>query len=156
MAENEVCPKCGAELSPEEETASGRKLRRCSKGAWNKETRKVEGCGYAKWLPVEPVTLEEMCPKCKAPLVLSVTRFGKRMKKCSTSGWDKEAKKPTGCDFIEWINGTKEALDEVCPQCGKAVVLVTTARGKRMKKCSTSGWDKENRVSTGCPFIQWL
>jgi len=28
------------------------------------------------------------------------------MKKCSTSGWDKEAKKPTGCDYIQWLNST--------------------------------------------------
>jgi hypothetical protein len=36
---------------------------------------------------------------------MQVTRFGKKMKKCSGGGWDKEAKKATGCDYVEWING---------------------------------------------------
>jgi hypothetical protein len=153
---DDVCPKCGAALAAMEETPTGRKLQRCSKGRWNKEARKAEGCTYVKWLPVEPETLDEACPKCGSPLVMQVTRFGKRMKKCSAGGWDKEAKKPTGCDFVEWINGTKEELDEKCPQCGNPVLLVTTAKGKRMKKCSTGGWDRENRVATGCTFVQWM
>ncbi len=78
------------------------------------------------------------------------------MKKCSTGGWDKEAKKATGCDYIEWINGTTEPLDEDCPECGKKLALYTTANGKKMKKCSTSGWDKVTRMVTGCPYIYWL
>jgi ssDNA-binding Zn-finger/Zn-ribbon topoisomerase 1 len=78
------------------------------------------------------------------------------MKKCSTGGWDKEAKKATGCDYIEWINGTSEKLGEKCPQCDAELVLFTTASGKRMKKCSTAGWDKEKRVATGCTYVQWL
>ena len=54
---------------------------------------KMRGCDYVKWLPVEPETLEEKCPKCSAQLVLTVTRFGKKMKKCTTGGWDSAAKK---------------------------------------------------------------
>ena len=84
------------------------------------------------------------------------TANGKRMKKCSTSGWDREAKKATGCDYVEWINGTTEKLDEKCPQCGEPLVLFTTAAGKRMKKCSTSGWDREAKRATGCPYVEWL
>lgn len=152
----EKCPKCNSPLSPVEETLTGRKLQRCSKGAWNPETKKVEGCPYVKWLPVEPQSLDEKCPKCGAPLELRVTRFGKKMKKCSKGGWDPEAKKPTGCDFVEWITGTTEELDEDCPECGAKLVLYTTAKGKKMKKCSTSGWDREARQATGCTYVEWL
>ncbi|MBI4096866.1 MAG: topoisomerase DNA-binding C4 zinc finger domain-containing protein [Candidatus Levybacteria bacterium] len=154
--EPEVCPKCGNPLSDITTTATGRKLQRCSAGSWDPTERKTIGCDYVKWLEVEPQELDEKCPKCGSPLVLSVTRFGKKMKKCSTNVWDKEAKKATGCDYIEWINGTTEKLDEECPACGKPLVLFTTNAGKRMKKCSTAGWDREKRVATGCTFVQWL
>ncbi|KKS74003.1 MAG: hypothetical protein UV46_C0055G0012 [Candidatus Gottesmanbacteria bacterium GW2011_GWC2_42_8] len=55
----EVCPKCGSPLSEVTTTPSGRKLQRCSKGAWNPETKKNDGCPFVKWLPIEPVTLDE-------------------------------------------------------------------------------------------------
>lgn len=153
---DQSCPKCGADLSPIEETPTGRKLQRCSKGGWNPELKKVEGCEYVKWLETPPQELDEKCPKCGAALVLAVTRFGKKMKKCSTNVWDAEAKKATGCDFVEWINGTKEELDEDCPDCGAKLILFTTNAGKRMKKCSTSGWDSKARKATGCTYIEWL
>jgi len=156
MEENEKCPKCGADLGEVVETGSGRKLQRCSKGSWNKETRQTEGCDYVKWLQVEPEKLDEKCPKCKSPLVMQFTRFGKKMKKCSAGGWDKETKKATGCDYVEWINGTTEELDEECPQCGKPLVLFTTNSGKSMKKCSTAGWDSAAKKATGCTHIEWL
>lgn len=153
----EMCPKCGNLLSPVTETPTGRKLQRCTAGEWDPKTRKTEGCDYVKWLPVEPEELDEKCPKCGNPLILQVTRFGKKMKKCSTGGWDKEKKQATGCDYVEWINTTNtEALDEKCPECGNPLVLFTTAKGKRMKKCSTGGWDKEKRQATGCTYVQWL
>lgn len=152
----ENCPKCGSSLSDIVETPTGRKLRRCSAGSWNAETKRNEGCDYVLWMQAEPQELDEKCPKCGANLVLQITRFGKKMKKCSTGGWDKEAKKATGCDYVEWINGTSEKLDEKCPDCGEALVLYTTANGKRMKKCSTAGWDKAARKATGCAYIQWL
>ena len=154
--ESELCPKCNSPLSPVAETATGRKLQRCSTGSWNSETKKSEGCDYVKWLQAEPQELDEKCPKCQAPLVLQVTRFGKKMKKCSKGGWDKETKQATGCDFVEWINGTSEPLDEKCPECEESLVLYTTAAGKKMKKCSTSGWDKATRTATGCKYVQWL
>lgn len=109
-----------------------------------------------KWIVPQPKVLDEKCPKCGAPVVLAVTQFGKKMKKCSTNTWNKETKKAEGCDFIEWINGKTVALDEDCPQCGKKLVLFTTARGKKMKKCSTSGWDSAKREATGCTYVQWL
>ena len=152
----EVCPKCGSPLSEVTTTPSGRKLQRCSKGAWNPETKKNDGCPFVKWLPIEPVTLDEKCPKCGSPVVLMVTRFGKKMKKCSKGGWARETRQATGCDFIEWINGTTESLDEKCPECGENLVLYTTNSGKKMKKCSTSGWDKLARKATGCPYVNWL
>jgi len=156
MADQQICPKCGSQLNEVTETPSGRKLQRCSKNIWNKETKKSEGCDYVKWLAVEPQILDEKCPKCGNALVLAVTRFGKKMKKCSTGGWDKVAKIATGCDYIEWINGTTEKLDEKCPDCGKPLVLFTTNAGKRMKKCSTAGWDREARIATGCTYVEWL
>ena len=93
---NDLCPKCNSPLSEISETATGKKLQRCSKGSWNPETHKNEGCDYVKWLVPEPEALDEKCPKCEAPLILQTTRFGKKMKKCSTSGWDAAAKKATG------------------------------------------------------------
>ncbi|MCL4360345.1 topoisomerase DNA-binding C4 zinc finger domain-containing protein [Patescibacteria group bacterium] len=155
-APSNTCPKCGSPLGDITATPTGRKLRRCSAGRWNPETRKVEGCDYVLWLAVEPETLGEPCPKCGAPLVLAVTRFGKKMKKCSTNSWDSAAKKATGCDYVAWINGTTEPLEENCPECGAKLVLYTTAAGKRMKKCSTAGWDKAKKEATGCTYVEWL
>jgi ssDNA-binding Zn-finger/Zn-ribbon topoisomerase 1 len=152
----EVCPKCGKPLGEIVTTTTGKKLRRCSGGSWNPDTKRTDGCVFVKWLPVEPVTLDEKCPKCGAPLTLVVTRFGKKMKKCSTNVWDAAAKKSTGCEYVEWINGTTVPLDEDCPDCGAKLVLYTTAAGKKMKKCSTAGWDREKRVATGCTYIEWL
>lgn len=152
----EKCPKCGSPLAPIIETPTGRRLQRCSTGSWNKETKKSEGCDYVKWLAVEDQILEEKCPKCGSPLIMAVTRFGKKMKKCSTNSWNKETKKAEGCDYIEWIGGTSEELDEDCPSCGKKLVLYTTAAGKKMKKCSTSGWDSVKREATGCAYVEWL
>lgn len=150
------CPKCGSDLGEITETSTGRQLQRCSAGSWNKETRKNEGCEFVKWIIAEPKELDEKCPKCGSGLVLVVTRFGKKMKKCSTNVWDKETKKAEGCDYVEWINGTTEPLDEDCPKCGKKLILYTTTAGKKMKKCSTSGWDREKKEATGCKYIQWL
>jgi ssDNA-binding Zn-finger/Zn-ribbon topoisomerase 1 len=153
---DDACLKCGSPLGEVTTTKTGRKLQRCSKGSWDAATKQNVGCDYVKWLEVEPEKLDEKCPKCGNPLLMVVTRFGKKMKKCSTGGWDKEAKKATGCDFVEWINGSTEPLDEDCPQCGNKLVLFTTAAGKKMKKCSTSGWDSKARKATGCTYVYWL
>ncbi len=152
----EKCPKCGSTLGEVVETSTGRKLQRCSTGFWNKDTKQTEGCDYVKWLIAEPKELDEKCPKCGSPVVLVVTRFGKKMKKCSTNTWNKVTKKAEGCDYVEWINGTTEKLEEDCPECGNKLVLYTTAAGKRMKKCSTSGWDRVRREATGCTYVEWL
>jgi len=151
-----ICPKCGAPLAPVTDLPSGKKLQRCTKGSWNPQTRQTEGCDYVKWIEAEPQELDEKCPKCGSPLILMTTRFGKKMKKCSTGGWDREKKVATGCDYVEWLNGTKEELDEECPECGAKLLLVTTANGKRMKKCSTSGWDRATKTATGCTYVEWL
>jgi hypothetical protein len=153
---NDLCPKCNSPLSEVTETPTGRRLQRCSQGSWNPQTHKTEGCDYVKWLEVEPKQLDEKCPKCGAQLVLQVTRFGKKMKKCSAGTWNKETKKVEGCDYVEWINGTTENLDEKCPKCGQPLVLFTTINGKKMKKCSTSGWDREAKKATGCDYVLWL
>ena len=153
---DEMCPKCGSPLAEVSTTSTGKQLQRCSTGSWNKETRQNEGCDYVKWLETPPETLDEKCPKCGNPLILQTTRFGKKMKKCSTNVWNKDTKQSEGCDYVEWINGTTEKLDEACPECGKPLVLFTTNAGKRMKKCSTSGWDREERKATGCTYVEWL
>lgn len=152
----DICPKCGSPLGEVIETKSGRQLQRCSAGSWNKDTKQNEGCDYVKWIMPEPKALNEKCPKCGSPLVFAFTRFGKKMKKCSTNSWNKETKKAEGCDYIEWINGTTEELQEDCPECGKKLVLYTTAAGKKLKKCSTSGWDAAKRQPTGCTYVEWL
>ncbi len=153
--QSDVCPKCGAPLGEVTTTKSGRKLQRCSAGSWNSETKQVDGCNFVKWLPIEPQPLDEKCPKCGAQLVLNVTRFGKRMKKCSTNKWDPQTRAATGCDYIEWVKGTTEELDENCPKCGSKLVMFTSASGKRLKKCSTSKWDPTTRSATGCDFVEW-
>ena len=156
MNDDTICPKCGSPLGEIIETKTGRKLQRCSTASpWDPKV-KPTGCDYVKWLSVEPQTLDETCPKCGSPLVLQVTRFGKKMKKCSTGGWDKTTKSATGCDYVEWLGSTTQELDETCPTCGHKLVLFTTAAGKKLKKCSTAGWDKQARKPTGCPYIQWL
>jgi ssDNA-binding Zn-finger/Zn-ribbon topoisomerase 1 len=151
-----VCPKCGSSLGEITVTKTGRKLQRCSTGGWDPETKENTGCDYVKWLAIEPEELDEDCPKCGSKLILATTRFGKKMKKCSTGSWDTATKKVVGCDYVEWINGTTEKLDEDCPDCGQKLVLFTTNAGKKMKKCSTAGWDKEARKATGCKYIYWL
>jgi len=152
----DTCPKCGSPLSDVVETKTGRKLRRCSTNVWNPDTRTAEGCDYVQWMDVEPQTLDEKCPKCGSPLILKTTKFGKKLKTCSTNKWNPETKQAEGCDYIQWINGSTETTDETCPECGQKLVIYTTAKGKKMKKCSTSGWDKTTRQPTGCTFIQWL
>lgn len=152
----DICPKCGQPLAAITITKTGRKLQRCSTGGWDPATKKNTGCDYVKWLEIEPQELDEKCPKCGAKLILATTRFGKKMKKCSTGSWDKATKKAVGCDFVEWINGTTEPLDEKCPDCGSKLILFTTTSGKKMKKCSTAGWDKTAKKATGCAYIYWL
>ncbi len=151
-----ICPTCGNPLSKVTITKKGRKLQRCSTGSWDPQTKKNIGCDYIKWFAIEPQKLDEKCPKCGSQLVFAVTRFGKKMKKCSTGGWDAKTKKATGCDYIQWLNGTTESLDEDCPDCGNKLILFTTNAGKKMKKCSTAGWDKNTKKPTGCEYIYWL
>lgn len=45
---------------------------------------------------------------------------------------------------------------EECPNCGSPLVEAQTPSGKRMIKCSTAGWDRVNKVATGCDYIKWL
>ncbi len=152
----ENCPKCSSPLSEITTTSTGKKLQRCSQGSWNSETKQIEGCDFIKWLKDEPIEISEKCPKCGNNLLLATTSTGKKLKKCSTAGWDNDAKKATGCDYVEWLSGTTQEINEVCPQCGAKLVIFTTNSGKQLKKCSTSGWDREKRQATGCTFTQWL
>ncbi len=155
MEETPVCQKCGSALTEEVTTPTGKKLRRCSMGNYDSELRQTVGCDYVLWMAVEPQELDEKCPKCGSNLILSVTRFGKKMKKCSTNTWNKDTKQSEGCDYVEWINGTTEALNEKCPECSSDLVLFTTNAGKQLKKCSTAGWDRDKREATGCTYVQW-
>ena len=78
------------------------------------------------------------------------------MKKCSKGGWDAEKKKVTGCEYVEWITGVTEPLEENCPQCNEKWVHYTSVNSKKMKKWSTSGWDREAKKPPGCAYIEWL
>ncbi len=155
MENTDKCPKCGSALGPVTQTKTGKSLRRCSTGSWNAETRSVDGCDGVVWVTPEPETLDEKCPKCGSPLLLVVTRFGKKMKKCSTNKWDPETKTASGCDHVEFLGTTIEELDEDCPDCGEKLVMKTTANGKRMKVCSTNKWDPATKSAIGCEFIEW-
>lgn len=157
MQENsDLCPVCHSPLKEVEETRTGKKLQRCSRGSWDSSTHQTVGCSYVKWLTDAPQVLTEPCPKCGAPLVLQTTRTGKKMKKCSKGGWDKENMVATGCNYVEWLGSKTVPLDEDCPQCGQKLVLFTTSKGKKMKKCSTAGWNSEFREATGCTYIEWV
>ncbi|MBI4226038.1 topoisomerase DNA-binding C4 zinc finger domain-containing protein [Candidatus Roizmanbacteria bacterium] len=153
---NNTCPRCGSPLGEIMTTKSGRQMQRCSTGSWNPTTKKAEGCPYVKWFDVSPKELDEKCPKCGSPLLLVVTRFDKRLKRCSTNKWDPQTRTSSGCDYVEWLKGTTENLNEDCPKCGNKLMLYTSASGKQLKKCSTNKWDPEERVSTGCDFVQWI
>ena len=153
---DDICPKCGSALGEVTITQSGKKVQRCSTGKWNPETKQVDGCDYVRWLTADPEALDEKCPKCGSPLVLATTRFGKKLKRCSTNKWDPKTKESTGCDYIEWMKAVQEEIEEECPVCGEKLVMVTTSNGKRLKKCSTSGWDREQKVATGCDYVEWL
>jgi ssDNA-binding Zn-finger/Zn-ribbon topoisomerase 1 len=157
MPVEEMCPQCGSPLGDVTTTSTGRQVVRCSTGVWNPKTKQTDGCDYVKWLPFEPQELEEPCPKCGLPLVLAMTKFGKKMKKCSTNVWNAELKKAEGCDYVEWLDQpASEKLDEACPDCGQPLVLFTTSKGKKMKKCSTSGWDRAKKKATGCTYVEWI
>jgi ssDNA-binding Zn-finger/Zn-ribbon topoisomerase 1 len=97
-----------------------------------------------------------VCPKCGAPLVEATTKTGKKIKKCSTNTWDPATRTASGCDYVEWPKATAQELDEDCPTCGAKLILMTTATGKQLKKCSTSKWNRETRSSEGCPYVQWM
>lgn len=152
----DLCPLCHSPLKEVETTKTGKKLQRCSKSAWNPETRQSEGCDYVRWINTDQKILKETCPKCGSAVVLQKTRSGKKMKKCITAGWDKENMVATGCDYIEWIDTSKKELNEECPRCGAKLVQMKTKSGKKMKKCSTAGWDPEFRQATGCTYVEWL
>ncbi len=152
----EPCPLCGEPLTDIQETKSGKKLQRCSTSSWNPEKKAAEGCSFVRWINENQKVLKEKCPKCGSTLVLQKTRNGKKMKKCITSGWDKENMVATGCDFIEWVDTSRKELKEPCPSCGANLVQVKTSKGKKMKKCSTSGWDADNKVPTGCTYVEWI
>ncbi len=151
-----ICPKCGSAIGPIETLSSGKQLQRCSTGSWNAETKSVEGCDFVRWITPAPETLDEKCPKCQSPLVLVTTRFGKKLKRCSTNRWDPKTRTSSGCDFVEWIKGESKELEEKCPVCGNPLVLYTTSSGKQLKKCSTSKWDPKTRTASGCKYVQWL
>lgn len=151
----ESCPQCGSALGEIVETKSGKQMRRCSAGSWNPETKSVDGCVFVKWISPQPQELDEKCPQCGNLLVLAVTKFGKKLKRCSTNKWDPQTKTSSGCNYVEWIKGVKEDLDEDCPTCGSKLIMYTTTNGKKMKKCSTNSWDPKTKSASGCSFIEW-
>ena len=43
----------------------------------------------------------------------------------------------------------------VCPKCGAPLKEAKTKAGMVFTKCSTNGWDKVNKKSTGCDYVKW-
>ncbi len=154
MQNSQSCLFCNAPLLEVETTKTGKKLQRCSQSRWNPITRQTEGCLYVLWHDEKKKLLKELCPKCGNPLIRVVTKSRKKLKKCSTAGWDNENLVATGCDYVEWIGEKRKELTENCPRCDAPLVEVTI-KGKRVKKCSTAGWDSEFRQPIGCTYIEW-
>jgi ribosomal protein S27AE len=150
------CPQCGADLSPVMTTASGKKLRRCSTSQWDPNTKQSSGCNYVLWLDDKTKELKELCPKCCGNVIQTTTKSGKKLKKCLNGKWDKEQGVVVGCDFVEWLDNKPKTLKELCPKCSAPLVLTKTASGKKLKKCSTAGWDRDEHVAIGCTFVEWL
>lgn len=44
------------------------------------------------------------CPICQNKLIYSTTQAGKKFIKCSTNKYDFQAKKATGCSYIDWMD----------------------------------------------------
>lgn len=97
----------------------------------------------------------DVCPKCGSPLVEATTKTGKKIKRCSTNVWDPATRSATGCDYVEWPKASVEELDEDCPECGAKLIMMTTASGKQLKKCSTSKWNRATKTAEGCTYVQW-
>ena len=64
---------------------------------------------------------------------MAVTRFGKKMKKCSTNVWNKDIKKLKGCDYIEWISGKKKSWMKIARSAEKTGSLYHRLRQKNEK-----------------------
>ena len=47
------------------------------------------------------------CPKCGGKLVVKFKKDGAKYYKCEKGGWDRENNKPTGCDYVDWLNKEK-------------------------------------------------
>ena len=151
-----LCPVCASPLTEVQTTKAGKRYIRCTLGGWNAELKQPEGCEYIKWLDEKPKTLKESCPKCGNALMMATTKSGKKLKKCSTAGWDREKQKATGCTFVEWVDENRTVLKEGCPTCGQPLVLQKTSTGKRLKKCSTARWDRDKKESIGCTYVEWI
>lgn len=106
---DEKCPKCGSPLVMQF-TRFGKKMKKCSAGSWDKETKKAVGCDYVEWVNGTSEPLDIDCPDCGEKLVLFTTNAGKRMEKCSTAGWDSKARKATGCAYIRWLKPGEEVI----------------------------------------------
>jgi hypothetical protein len=150
------CPLCGQALSEVITTGSGKKLRRCSSATWDATTKQSGGCSYVLWLDDKTKELKELCPKCGGNLIQTTTKSGKKLKKCLNGQWDKEQGVVVGCDYVEWLDTGKKLLKELCPKCQAPLVMAKTASGKKLKKCSTAGWNRDEKVPIGCTYVEWL
>ena len=52
------------------------------------------------------------CPKCGSGIVKKLKKDGKPYHKCEKGGWDKINNKPTGCDYIDWLEPKPEPKQE--------------------------------------------
>lgn len=100
---------------------------------------------------------DNLCQYCHSPLLPpEKTSTGKTLRRCSRSIWDPRTQQTTGCLFVQWGNARQKPLQELCPLCKSPLVLQTTRTKKQLKKCSSAGWDPEQMVATGCPYVEWL
>jgi predicted RNA-binding Zn-ribbon protein involved in translation (DUF1610 family) len=58
----------------------------------------------AKNIDPEDDSIPSVCPKCGGRLVEKLKKNGKPYLKCENGGWDKDARKATGCDYVNWKN----------------------------------------------------
>jgi hypothetical protein len=49
---------------------------------------------------------------------------------------------------VDYVEG------RTCPKCQQKLVHATTAKGKKLIKCSTNKW--VNGAAIGCDFIEWV
>jgi DNA topoisomerase-1 len=134
----EVCDKCGSPMM----VKKGRfgLFLACSSYPQCRNNRPLDANGQ----PMEsiaPEVLDDKCPQCGEPLLLRMSRSGKKFIACSAY---------PKCRYASSI-----PLDVTCPECGGQLTEKRSRRGKTFygcnnyPKCKFASWDKP--VNQECP-----